>query len=42
VLTVTGARTFLGQKVLRPDDAAFEIPITGDAEAIGTPPRPRR
>jgi len=41
VLTVTGARTFLGQKVLRPDDATFEIPITGDAEAIGTPPRPR-
>ena len=40
VLTATGARTFLGQKVLRPDDAAFEIPITGEAEAPGTPPLP--
>lgn len=39
VLTVTGARTFLGQKVLRPDDAAFEVPITEEAEALGTPPR---
>ena len=35
VLTATGARTFLGQKVLRPDDAAFEIPITAEAEAPG-------
>jgi hydrogenase/urease accessory protein HupE len=40
VLTATGARTFLGQKVLRPDDAAFEIPITPEAEAPGTPPLP--
>ena len=40
VLTVTGARTFLGQKVLRPDDAAFEVPRTGEAEAPGTPPLP--
>jgi hydrogenase/urease accessory protein HupE len=40
VLTATGARTFLGQKVLRPDDAVFEIPITVDAEAPGTPPLP--
>ena len=35
VLTATGARTFLGQKVLRPDDAVFEIPITDEAEAPG-------
>jgi hypothetical protein len=40
VLTATGARTFLGQKVLRPDDAAFVIPITVEAEAPGTPPLP--
>ena len=40
VLTATGARTFLGQKVLRPDDAVFEIPITKEAEAAGTPPLP--
>jgi len=40
VLTATGARTFLGQKVLRPDDAIFEIPITAEAEAPGTPPLP--
>jgi hydrogenase/urease accessory protein HupE len=40
VLTATGARTFLGQKVLRPDDAVFELPITADAEAPGTPPLP--
>jgi hypothetical protein len=40
VLTATGARTFLGQKVLRPDDTVFEIPITADAEALGTPPVP--
>jgi hypothetical protein len=39
VLTVTGPRTFLGQKVLRPDDARFEVGITGDAEALGTPAR---
>jgi hydrogenase/urease accessory protein HupE len=40
VLTATGARTFLGQKVLRPDDASFEVPITAEAEAPGTPPLP--
>ena len=39
VLTVTGARTFLGQKVLRPDDPAFAVPITSEAESPGTPPR---
>ena len=36
VLTVTGQRTFLGQKLLRPDDARLDLPITEDAEAIGT------
>jgi hydrogenase/urease accessory protein HupE len=40
VLTATGARTFLGQKVLRPDDTVFEVPITAEAEAPGTPPLP--
>jgi len=40
VLTVTGSQTFLGQKVLRPDDSIFEIPITEAAEAPGTPPLP--
>jgi hydrogenase/urease accessory protein HupE len=40
VLTATGVRTFLGQKVLRPDDTAFAIPITAAAEAPGTPPLP--
>src|SRR5580765_436268 len=40
VLTATGARTFLGQKVLRPDDSVFEIAITAEAEAAGTPPLP--
>jgi len=40
VLTATGARSFLGQKVLRPDDTVFEIPITTDAETPGTPPVP--
>ena len=40
MLTATGARTFLGQKVLRPDDTAFAIPITAEAEAPGTPPLP--
>jgi len=40
VVTATGARTFLGQKVLRPDDAVFEVPITAEAEAPGTPPLP--
>ena len=40
VLTATGARTFLGQKVLRPDDTILEIPITAEAEALGTPPLP--
>ena len=40
VITVTGARTFLGQKVLRPDDSLFELPISEEAEAPGTPPLP--
>ncbi|HXU01634.1 MAG TPA: HupE/UreJ family protein [Polyangia bacterium] len=40
VLTATGARTFLGQKVLRPDDTVFEVPITAEAEVAGTPPLP--
>jgi len=40
VLTVTGSRTFLGQKLLRPDDRRFEVQITADAEALGTPPLP--
>jgi len=40
VLTATGVRTFLGQKVLRPDDTILEIPITAEAEAAGTPPLP--
>jgi hydrogenase/urease accessory protein HupE len=40
VLTVTGVRTFLGQKVLRPDDSVLELPITEEAEALGTPPLP--
>ncbi|MEY2934876.1 MAG: hypothetical protein RL033_5625 [Pseudomonadota bacterium] len=40
VITVTGVRTFLGQKVLRPDDSVFELPITQEAEAPGTPPVP--
>jgi hydrogenase/urease accessory protein HupE len=40
VLTVTGVRTFLGQKLLRPDDSLLEIPITEEAEALGTPPLP--
>jgi hypothetical protein len=38
VLTVTGARSFLGQKVLRPDDRLFQVAITAQAEAPGTPP----
>ncbi len=40
VLTVTGARTFLGQTVLRPGDSRFEVPITAEAEALGTPAAP--
>jgi HupE / UreJ protein len=40
VLTVTGSRTFLGQKVLRPDDGVLELPITEEAEALGTPRLP--
>jgi hydrogenase/urease accessory protein HupE len=40
VLTVTGARTFLGQKLLSPEDARFEIAITAEAEAPGTAPLP--
>jgi hydrogenase/urease accessory protein HupE len=37
VITVTGVRTFLGQKVLRPDDSTLELLITEEAEALGTP-----
>ena len=40
VLTVTGVRTFLGQKLLSPDDAQFEVAITPEAEAPGTAPLP--
>lgn len=40
VLTVTGRRSFLGQKLLRPDDVRFERPITPEGEEIGTPPLP--
>jgi hypothetical protein len=38
VLTVTGQRTFLGQKLLRPDDTSFERAITPEGEELGTPP----
>jgi hypothetical protein len=37
VLTVTGQRSFLGQKVLRPGDMRLELPITSEGEAIGAP-----
>jgi len=37
LLTVTGQRTFLGQKLLRSDDPRLELPITEEAEALGTP-----
>jgi hypothetical protein len=40
VLTVTGQRSFLGQKLLRPDDTRFERAITAQGEEIGTPPPP--
>lgn len=40
VLTVTGQRSFLGQKLLRPDDTRFERPITAQGEEIGTPALP--
>jgi hydrogenase/urease accessory protein HupE len=40
VLTVTGRRTFLGQKLLSPDDTRLELPITAEGEAPGTPPLP--
>lgn len=40
VLTVTGQRSFLGQKLLRPDDTRFERAITPEGEEIGTPPLP--
>jgi hypothetical protein len=42
VLTVTGQRSFLGQKVLRPDDTRFERAITAQAEELGTPPLPQQ
>lgn len=40
VLTVTGQRSFLGQKLLRPDDTRFERAITAQGEEIGTAPLP--
>ena len=40
VLTVTGERSFLGQKVLRSDDTRLDLPITKEAEAIGASPLP--
>ncbi|HYP77195.1 MAG TPA: HupE/UreJ family protein [Polyangiaceae bacterium] len=40
VLTVTGQRTFLGQKLLSPDDTRLELEITDEGEAPGTPPVP--
>jgi hydrogenase/urease accessory protein HupE len=40
VLTVTGVRTFLGQKLLSPDDAQLELAITPEAESPGTAPLP--
>ncbi len=40
VLTVTGVRTFLGQKLLSPEDTRFEIAITPEAEVPGTAPLP--
>jgi hypothetical protein len=40
VLTVTGRRSFLGQKLLRPDDARFERQITAEGEDVATPPLP--
>jgi hypothetical protein len=40
VLTVMAERSVLGQKLLRPDDPRFEIPISPEAEAPGTPPLP--
>ena len=38
VLTVTGRRSFLGQRVLRTGDARFECSITPQGEAIETLP----
>jgi hypothetical protein len=40
VLTVTGARTFLGQTVLRPSEATYEVAIGPDAEAPRAAPAP--
>lgn len=40
VLTVTGSRSFLGQKLLTPDDARLVLAITPQGEAVGTPPLP--
>jgi len=40
VLTVTGRRSFLGQKLLHPDDPRFERAITQEGEEVGTPPLP--
>jgi hypothetical protein len=40
VLTVTGARTFLGQTLLRPATPSFQVAIGPDAEAPQTAPPP--
>jgi hypothetical protein len=40
VLTVTGERTFLGQTVLRPDDARLSIPLDAEAGAGGSTAAP--
>lgn len=38
ILTVTGARTFLGQTLLRPQTPTFEVAIGPDAEAPASSP----
>jgi len=40
VLTVTGARTFLGQTLLRPTTPTFEVAIGPDGEALSAAPPP--
>jgi hypothetical protein len=40
VLTVTGARTFLGQTLLRPATPTFEVAIGPDGEALSAAPPP--
>jgi hypothetical protein len=41
VLTATGKRSFLGQKLLSPDDTRLELAINDEGEALGTPRLPR-